>query len=253
MSVWAMPEQPYKRPPITEAVIEMRFSDPIDSVTLDKVSSAFKALYPQEEILRHVQFQMNLDVTVPAPQTTGQIGYRRSSPDQTHILLLMPMPPSFIMSQLSPYPGWDQFFGRFCRDWDIWKKSVGYKKIIRIGVRYINRIDIPSSDPIVYEEDFLNVYPRIPEVLGPMMQYAVQAQLHIADIGCDLTLNSSVVPSPLLGHRSFVIDQDIGKDNPPQNDDGIYNLLNQIRVTKNRVFEACITDRARELFEPWLE
>ena len=85
------------------------------------------------------------------------------------------------------------------------------------------------------------------------MQYAVQAQLHIADIGCDLTLNSSVVPSPLLGHRSFVIDQDIGKDNPPQNDDGIYNLLNQIRVTKNRVFEACITDRARELFEPWLE
>jgi uncharacterized protein (TIGR04255 family) len=246
-----VPEQPYKRPPITEAVIEMRFAAPIDSATLDKVSSAFKPLYPGEEFLKGVQFQMNLDVTSSAPQTIEQMGYRRSSPDQTHILVLMP--PSLIMSQLAPYPGWDQFFGRFCRDWDIWKKSVGYRKIIRIGVRYINRIDIPSSDPVVYEEHFLNVYPHIPEVLGPVMQYAVQAQLPIVDIGCNLTLNSSVVPSPLLGHRSFVIDQDIGKDNPPQNDDDIYNVLNEIRVIKNRVFEACITDRARELFEPWLE
>ena len=241
-----MPEQPYKRPPITEAVIEIRFAAAIDSATLDEVSAAFKSFYPREELLKGVQFQMNLGVT---PSAVEQIGYRRSSPDQTHILLLIP--PSLLMSQLAPYPGWDQFFGRFCRDWDVWKKSVGYRKIIRIGVRYINRIDIPSSEPVVYEEQFLNVYPHIPEVLGPMTQYAVQAQLPIVDIGCNLTLNSSVVPSPLLDHRSFVIDQDIGKDNPPQNDDGIYQLLKQIRATKNRVFEACITDRARELFEPW--
>ena len=45
----------------------------------------------------------------------------------------------------------------------------------------------------------------------------------------------------------------MGKDSPPQNDDAVYELINRIRVAKNRVFEACITDRARELFEPWLE
>jgi uncharacterized protein (TIGR04255 family) len=157
------------------------------------------------------------------------------------------------MLQLAPYPGWDQFFGRFCRDWEAWKNSVGYRKIIRVGVRYINRIDIPTDEPVLYEEQFLNVYPHIPEVLGPMMQYALQTQLSLTDIGCILTLNSSVVPSPLIGHRSFVIDLDIGKDSPPQNDDAIYELINRIRIAKNRVFEACITDRARELFEPWLE
>jgi uncharacterized protein (TIGR04255 family) len=251
-----MPEQPYKRPPITEAVIGLRFADPIDSATLDKVASALKPLYPREDILKGVHFQMRLDATSPAPQSIEQEignGYRLSSPDQTHILILTPMPPSLSMSQLAPYPGWDQFFGRFRRDWDVWKKSVGYRKIIRVGVRYINRIDIPTTDPIVYEEQFLNVYPHIPEVLGPMMQYAVQTQLSIADIGCILTLNSSVVPSPLIGHRSFVIDLDIGKDSPPQNDDAIYELINRIRGAKNHVFEACITDRARELFEPWLE
>jgi uncharacterized protein (TIGR04255 family) len=249
-----VPEQLYKRPPITEAVIEMRFADSIDSAMLDKVTSAFKPLYPREEILKQRQLQMNLDVTASSPQTQSieQIGYKRSSLDQGHILLLLPIPPSFIMSQLAPYPGWDQFFARFCRDWDVWKKSMGYRKIIRVGVRYINRIDIPSFDPVVYEEHFFNVYPHIPEELGPMINYAVQVQLPIKDMGCSLTLNSSVVPSPLLDHRSFAIDLDVGKDDPPQNDDGIYDLLNQIRVAKNRVFEACITDRARELFEPWL-
>lgn len=249
-----MPEQPYKRPPITEAVIEMRFAASIDSAALDKVSSAFKSLYPREELMRGVQLEVNIlpgsDGSSSAAQNIGQIeGYRRSSPDQGHILLLLR--PNFVISQLAPYPGWNEFFGRFRRDWGVWKKSVGYRKIIRIGVRYINRIDIPSSDPVLYEEHFLNVYPHIPDALGSMTQYAVQAQLPMLDIGCNLTLNSSVVPSPLLDHRSFVIDQDIAKDDPPQNDDGIYNLLNEIRVIKNRVFEACITDRARELFEPW--
>jgi uncharacterized protein (TIGR04255 family) len=248
-----MPEQPYKRPPIIEAVIGLRFADPIDSATLDKVSSALKPFYPREDILKGVQFQMRLDATSAASQSIEQIGYRLSSPDQTHLLILTPTPPSLTMSQLAPYPGWDQFFARFCRDWDAWKKSVGYRKVIRVGVRYINRIDIPTAEPVLYEEQFLNVYPDIPEVLGPMMQYALQTQLSITDIGCILTLNSSVVPSPLIGHRSFVIDLDIAKDSPPQNDDAIYELISRIRIAKNRVFEACITDRARELFEPWLE
>jgi uncharacterized protein (TIGR04255 family) len=246
-----VPEQPYKRPPITEAVIEIRFAAPIDSAALDKVSSSFKSLYPREELLRGIQVQLNIPNSTdrPSAQTTEQMGYRRSSLDQTHIILLMP--PSFVISQLSPYPGWTEVFNRFRRDWDVWKKAAGYRKIARIGVRYINRIDIPSSDPVLFEQDYLDVYAHVPDVLGPMTQYAVQAQLPISEIGGILTLNSSVVESPLLGHRSFVVDQDIGKDNPPQNDDGIYDLLNQIRLIKNRVFEACITDRARELFEPW--
>jgi uncharacterized protein (TIGR04255 family) len=58
-----------------------------------------------------------------------------------------------------------------------------------------------------------------------------------------------MVPAPLLGHSSFVLDQDLHTEiNLPQSDDALYILLNQIHVKKNAVFEACITDRARELF-----
>jgi uncharacterized protein (TIGR04255 family) len=62
-----MAEQPYKRPPITEAVIGLRFADPIDWATLDKIASALKPFYPREDILKGVQFQMRLDATSPTP------------------------------------------------------------------------------------------------------------------------------------------------------------------------------------------
>jgi uncharacterized protein (TIGR04255 family) len=89
----------------------------------------------------------------------------------------------------------------------------------------------------------------IPDEFGPTMAYGVQAVLPIHDMGCRLLLNSSVVPSPLLGHASLLLDQDIAKEiEPPQRDDQIYELLNEIRAKKNDVFEACITNKARELF-----
>ena len=46
-----------------------------------------------------------------------------------------------------------------------------------------------------------------------------------------------------------MFDQDIYKDNDvPQNERDLYDLLSRIHLKKNAVFEACITDRARELF-----
>ena len=126
---------------------------------------------------------------------------------------------------------------------------MGFQEISRIGVRYVNRIDIPVSGPVLEQEEFLNVYPKLPDILGPMNAYAVQAVLSIKDIGCKLTLNSAVVPSPILDHASFLFDQDIAREiDPPQSDDAISGLLNEIRIRKNKVFETCITDRARALF-----
>ena len=126
---------------------------------------------------------------------------------------------------------------------------MGFQTLGRLGVRYINRIDIPVSGSVVEHETFLNVYPKLPDILGLVGAYAVQAVLRIEDIGCKLTLNSAVVPAPILDHASFIIDQDIAKEvDLPQSDNDIYELLNEIRVRKNNVFEACISDRARELF-----
>lgn len=246
-----MAEQPYKRPPITEAVIAISFAAPIDSRDLAKVNSDFAKVYPQHQDARN----LNLELVMPptpdlSPGTNIQrdeIGHRRSSDDQTQIIIVWPS--VFVFSQLAPYPGWDEFFARFARDWEFLKKAVGYRRISRIGVRYINRIDIPVTGNLTYYEEFLKIYPKLPQEIGPVLAYGIQTQLPYPEIEGNITINSASIPSPLLYHVSFLFDQDIYKEtNVPQNNDDLYNLLNRIHVKKNEVFEACITDRARELF-----
>lgn len=246
--------QPYKRPPITEAVIEIRFATPTDVEALAEAFSKFKSLYPHSEKVN----KLSVGVTVnPAERSarveTEEVGHKGSTSDQTEILVLWQS--SFMISHLTPYPGWEEFLGRFLRDWKLWKREIGYKKISRVGVRFINRIDVPTAEANAVGarvENFLNVYPQLPPMLdeNPMVGYSLQTRFLLSDIGCKLTLNSLVVPPPLLEHVSFVVDLDIAKDHdPPQNEEEMVALLNQIRQKKNLVFEACITDPARQLFQ----
>ncbi len=248
-----MSEQPYKQPPITEAVIGLRFATASDADDITKVSAALKSLYPLQQPIRGIEVRLNVPppgqqgVTTAHPIETH--GNRLSTEDQTQIVLVWPA--QFVFSQLAPYPGWGVFFERFCRDWGVWKRTLGYRPITRIGVRYINRIDIPATAPLIQHEEYLNIYPHIPAAFEAVSAYNVVTQLPLPDIGCMLTLSSSSAPSQLLGHGAFLVDQDIAKEgDPPQNDEAIYALLNQIRVKKNEVFEACIKPRARELFKP---
>jgi uncharacterized protein (TIGR04255 family) len=245
-----VPYQPYKRPPITEAVIEARFAMPAEPDKLNEASSDLASMYPLQEPLQNIDLQVAQQSNAqPTPQVRFNLGHKRTSQDVSQIVLLWPA--SILVSQLAPYPGWDRFCGRFVRDWAVLKAVTGYRKIARLGVRFVNRIDIPfQGEPVVVHSDYLNAYPQLPEVLGPLAAYSMQVNLPVSDIGCTLTINAASVPSPVLGHMSFVLDIDIGRDvDPPQNDEGIQVLLDQIRSKKNTTFEACITDRARELFQ----
>ena len=249
-----MPDQPYRQPPITEAVIELRFATPVSAARIAEISGAFESLYPFEQRIPDLQVQLNLPSTPQVgarAETVETLAHKRSSLDQTEILLLRPQ--NFVVSQLAPYPGWETFFGRVRRDWTLWKKLMSYRKISRIGVRYLNRIDLPAmSEKIIEYEQYIKIYPHLPEILPTVKGYGVQVQVDLPDISCKMTLNSLTSPSPLLGHGGFIIDQDIYSDaSPPQNDEEIYRFLNVVRVKKNDVFEACITPRARELFKPW--
>jgi len=243
----------YERPPITEAVIGITFESPIDSKILDSVNKKYIKYYPQCQLVTNYRLNVKIDEqndqrNQPTVNSEQDRGYRLSSKDMTQLLLVWPS--NLTISQLAPYSGWDDLFVRFTRDWKKWKRFAGHKKISRIGVRYINRIDIPSSGTLIEYEHYLHIYPKLPDSFSPLNSYNVQCILPVENIGCQIRLNSSVVPSPILNHASFIIDQDIFIDsNAPQKDDEIFELLNLIRNEKNRVFESCISDRARRLFQ----
>lgn len=240
----------YKSPPITEAVIGITFSAPIKQSDIESVLKKFAASYPDSQTITTnvVSVDFGTDQTnIPTTDVNKSIGHRLSTSDMTEILLLLPT--SFTISQLPPYQGWDTFQSRFIRDWNVLRRVTGFQTIKRVGVRYINRIDIPATKSVFEYEKYLNVYPKMPELLNPLEAYAIQTVAHLKDINCQLKLSTANVPSPILDHGSFVIDQDISTEvNPPQSDKDLFDLLNKIRIQKNSIFEACISPHARKLF-----
>jgi len=83
----------------------------------------------------------------------------------------------------------------------------------------------------------------------PITNFALNAVGPLGQDDFTLILNASNAPSPLLDTMSFIIDLDISREKDlPQNEDALWSLIDGVRAHKNRVFEACITDKTRELF-----
>jgi uncharacterized protein (TIGR04255 family) len=177
-------------------------------------------------------------------------GVKLSSSDRTDIALFRTH--SFGCSRLAPYLGWEKFQPRAVRDWDILRKTVGPIELSRIGVRYINRIDVPvTPGTLIRVNDYLNVWPGSPDDLGEFPTgYTMQILRPLGIDDCGLVLNSGIVPSPLIGFASFLLDLDVYREKDlPRRDDKLWALIEQIRHHKNRIFESCVTDQARALFD----
>lgn len=246
-----MADQRYRKPPITEAVIDLRFADRLDPPTLERAAADFRRYYSAQAVMNAALGWAPPSGAVSPPVAEMKVdnGQRLSASDQTELVLLLPM--SFTESQLAPYPGWDTFFQRFVRDWAIWKKTIGYRKIVRVALRYINRIDIPTTSGAVTEEsDYVRTYVMAPGEFGPILAYGAQVQFRPDEQGCWLILNTALAPSPLLNHIAIMLDLDVYVEREaPQNDEALFELLERMRSKKNSIFEACITDKSRELFQ----
>lgn len=236
----------YKRPPITEAVIELRLEQPLPRTEVEKLLLRFGGEYAFSEDFVAYEVRVN-----PAERRADfedqSSGYKLSSADRADVLLITPSHLS--CSRLAPYVGWHTFRGRAEDSWRTWKRVTGYRKIGRIGVRFINRIDIPAArGEVVKIQTYLRVYPRA-RAVKRMQSYAMQMTGALEEDNCRVVINSSSVPSPLVDHMSVVLDIDVScQSGVPQRDDELWALIDRIRVRKNLIFEESVTDRARELF-----
>jgi uncharacterized protein (TIGR04255 family) len=239
----------YKRPPITEAVIQIAFAAKLDDKAINAAAKKVNRNYSGTPTqLQDVNYNINVDHDQLIKNTEHY--YRLSSGDMTQICLIRKQ--SFSVSQLAPYTSWGEFISRFERDYRLFIEKVGYMEVSRIGVRYINRIDIPFSleNPIINENEYLNIFPTYPPMLGILSAYAIQQRSAIEELKSNLTINSAIVPSPLLNHMSIMFDQDIGREvELPNKIEEIVEFLDLVRIKKNEIFECCVTDKSRDLFQ----
>jgi len=244
----------YLRPPIIEAIIGINFADAVKESILATADRRFAKHYPVHKENSHVNVVITANAGANALVPSGMqeqriTGHKRMSDSMDEIVVLMPN--AILLSHLAPYKGWDHILERMKRDWAMYKRPGTYRPIARVGLRYINRVDIVVTGNLVEHELYLNLYPRVPDELGPIVAYMMQTTFHLEKINAQATITTTPVESPTLGHASFIVDIDVYKTaDLPMNDKGLMELLQNMRSEKNRIFEACITQRARqEIFD----
>jgi uncharacterized protein (TIGR04255 family) len=243
----------YTKAPITEALIDLRIV-PLGErslINLKNLQQSLSENYPQlEEInLAQGQFQQT-GSTVTATAIQSPLGYRFISDDKTQVFQACLN--GFTLSQLEPYKNWDTLRNEAKRLWELYSQAVQPKSIERVAVRYINRLDLPlqPSHPLDFK-DYLRTVPEISDGMSQGLSgYFMQLQIPQIDLDAVLLLNEGIIPSSQEGVVSVLLDIDLSRSvsSSSENDD-VWKILDHFRLRKNEIFEACITDKLRELLE----
>jgi len=157
----------------------------------------------------------------------------------------------FAFSQLAPYDTWDVFHDEAMRLWRVYCQVASPESVSRLGVRYINRLDIPSA--IIEIKDYVRTFPEIsPDLPQALAGYFMQVQVPLRDFSASVYINSTIVEPPKPNTTSLILDIDTFRevnlsDASDAFSDDLEAGLSELRRAKNFVFEACITPATREM------
>jgi uncharacterized protein (TIGR04255 family) len=230
-----------------EAVIEIQCQLPASLTVADllRFHAEVKDEYPGKG--EHHEVEISVGDPVKAARTVGrQIGYRFTSPDQKQIIIASLG--GFAFSRLAPYDRWESLQSEARRLWDIYKSILRPVQITRTGVRYINRIDISMKTGGIDLDEYFATAPRIASNL-PQGLDGFFMRLQIPIEGAMLLITETTVTPPEPGLMSMLLDIDVFVQDDKINDSGVWQIIERLRNEKNRAFEACITDKVRDLIK----
>jgi uncharacterized protein (TIGR04255 family) len=240
-----MPGPAYSKPPIVEAVFEIRFAESLSPRELERLRDRFSSNFPKIELQQKIDIEVT-NAGVNAKATP--VGFKMTSSNALDIVLMQVN--QFGSSRMAPYEGWEKFIRTAKANYDDFTKIVGRKTITRIACRFINRVDIPVAEMEGVDIlEFVRFGVAMPEELSKTIgPFSVAANFIVDNV--KILAQCGLTPPALLDHLSLMLDIDsfVDSDIKPHKDT-IWEVASTLRSAKNRVFETSITDRLRVHFQ----
>lgn len=237
----------YARAPITEALIAIQVppNDEIELAELAALNDRHEPPFPNRRDTFRGEFQLDLSGENEPQTTRSQIGYTFGSEDETSIAQLRR--DGVYVSNLSPYRGWESLRAEAIDWWRLYSDVIQVDVASRLAVRYINKILIPGQT--VDFADYLRTYPEISHDMNQEVSgYFFQFTSPQPDVGGTLILNQGILPERDDEGIPVVLDIDLFVEGElPADSEALWGVIDQLHDHKNRIFEACITERTREL------
>ena len=235
--------------PITEALIDLQVKLPAD-VQVEKLKSAHELIsanYPQVMERRRWASQVQFKKEKPPTQVTSETGpdgylFISSVPKQMVQFRL----DGFTFNRFKPYETWELMRDEAYRLWKIYVQIAAPDMITRIAVRYINHLQLPL--PVTDFGLYLAAPPRVPG----QQPHFVNSFLSRVVIIDSLTGAAANIGQALesISQGRVILDIDVFKGGDFRVDvDDAWDLLNELRHFKNRIFFESVTDQTLRLYE----
>ena len=243
----------YDRAPIAEAVIDLNVSfGEVPSIEkIEELARQFKNDFPQAQRINALSLAVGHDGqngAISSNTSSSPIGVRMTNAKGDRVVQIRRQ--GFSYSHLPPYSDWENFSAEMKPLWERYVAALAPTAVNRLAVRYINRITVPQR---VNLDDYLNVTPRLLSKVCPEVEgYFMQLVLPQRDLGDEwkAIINTGLEPSPSPDVMSVLLDIDLFCELTAGIKDGeVWPILEQLRLRKNDIFEAAITDEVRRMIQ----
>lgn len=152
----------YRNPPLVEAVCEFRF-EPGNAAHVEAVDAIQRALphYRERRTVRGVEGQVDI--------TGDSFAHAFRTVDRTQLLaddgrIVQVWPGALTVNHVPPYDTWESWRSEVHEVLDVYVQSLEPRALLRIGLTYLNRIELPGTETKL--EEWFVVHPHIGGELG---------------------------------------------------------------------------------------
>ncbi len=245
----------YAKSPIMEALCEFRFKRDYswDLTVPGLLYEEVRNVFPRKEMVSNTHFRFqshNQGVSNDVLQNIPPLMRFLSKNGKS----LMHLGPNLLsIHVLEPYPQWNIFRPLIIEGLDAYRRVTSPQGLYRVGLCYINRIAIPLTNPsqVIHVEDYLKAIPSVPEPIAQtfvnwFMNVSVD---HTEDNGI-MTIQTQPISFDDPLEMQFILKLDyVSKNIEHISLENVMNWIDKGHEYIDNDFEACITDKARSLFQ----
>ena len=241
----------FSKAPITEVVFDIQAVLPqgFDYRQFEEYHKTLENDFPTKEVA--VQYEASIEFKKdeePAYGTKGGAnGFHFKSVDGKKILQFKNS--GFTFNKLKPYQNWETFSSEAKKHFEEYIRIAQPIKIIRVGLRYINKLEIPL--PIQSLKEYITTVPTFENnVPSNMDEFFMRLVVPYAE---DPTVKAIITEAMLKTDPAgnvlpIIFDIDVFKeDNFELDIEKIYNTFDTLRNYKNFIFLSSITDKMKKL------
>jgi uncharacterized protein (TIGR04255 family) len=236
--------------PIVEAILDIRADLP-KSVRLDDLAVFHEHVrnrFPDKKVRKFFKggIEVGPEKSSFASQS-GTDGFLFESPKEKKIV--QARLDGFTFNKLKPYENWALFRDEAHELWDLYCEVTNLKKVTRIALRYINRIEVPL--PMDDFKEYLFTTPEVaPKLPQGLAHFLFRLVIPNDEIGATAAIVETMEKATPDNKLPLILDIDVWQLKAYEDQlQEMWEEFEKLRIFKNDIFFNSTTEKAKELFK----